>query len=341
MSDYSSLDKFFHRLTLKSATMGEMLFDLDSTTAGKSAAPVSKPVFVGALARAGTTVLMRALHGSGAFGSLTYADMPLVMAPNLWARLSGANKKERIAKERAHGDGVIVDFDAPEALEEVFWRTYHGPDYIKPDALIPHDIPADTAETYRRYQALVCHRYGRPRYLAKNNNVVLRLAPLALAQPDAVFLLPVRHPLAQAESLLNQHLRFAHADAFTADYMRWLVHHEFGPDHRPYRLPDAPPLQGVPERLDYWLSQWIAVYGHLEGLIDRFPDQLRPVIYEDLGAGPDAWAAIAAALDIPVGDDPGFRPATAPPAADGSEDPALLEAALRIYTRLRTRAAAA
>ena len=85
-SDYSALDKLLHKIVLNGSMIGDMLGDLDGSFA-KGAAESHSPVFVTGLARAGTTALMRALHGTGQFASLTYADMPMVMAPNLWAKL--------------------------------------------------------------------------------------------------------------------------------------------------------------------------------------------------------------------------------------------------------------
>lgn len=340
MSDYSALDRMLHRIVLGSAAMGEMLGDLDAGFA-RGAAPARTPVFVTGLARAGTTVLMRALHDLGDFASLTYADMPMVMAPNFWARISRTGRKARVARERAHGDGVMVDFDAPEALEEVFWRSHAGRAYIRPDGLVPHVPDADMLAAYRAWLARICHRYGKPRYLAKNNNLMLRLGPLARALPDAVFLVPVREPLAQAESLRAQHARFAGADRFTRDYMRWLVHHEFGPDQRPYRLPGQPVPEGPRERVDYWLTLWLAAYGWLEAAMAAAPDRIRPVIYEALGRDPGAWERVARLAGLPPAPPSvPFRMPSATPVGEAAADPALLARARALYGALADRAAA-
>ena len=79
-------------------------------------------VFVCGLPRSGTTILMRSLYETGQFASLTYRDMPFVVSPNLWSKISDSNIKPMSAKERLHGDNVKVNIDSPEALEEVFWR---------------------------------------------------------------------------------------------------------------------------------------------------------------------------------------------------------------------------
>ena len=75
-------------------------------------------VFVAGVARSGTTILLNAIYDSDEFASLSYADMPFVLAPNLWSKISSTSK--HLIKERAHGDGIKVSSDSPEAFEEVF-----------------------------------------------------------------------------------------------------------------------------------------------------------------------------------------------------------------------------
>ncbi|MEO1249531.1 MAG: sulfotransferase, partial [Pseudomonadota bacterium] len=236
-SAYSPMAKLTHRLALAAPARGELLLDLEHATASKPTedARHGRHIFVAGLARAGTTVLMRAIYESGGFASLTYRDMPFVMAPNLWARLSRRSQRAMDKTERAHGDSVLVDFDSPEALEEPFWRSFCRQDYIKPDRLIPHAADDEAVDAYRKFVGHVLVRYGEDRYLAKNNNNILRLPTLLKAFPAATAVIPFRHPVAQATSLMDQHQRFlATDDPFTQDYMGWLAHHEFGPGHRPF-----------------------------------------------------------------------------------------------------------
>ena len=53
---------------------------------------------------------------------LSYADMPFVLYSNLWSKIS-FNKNSKYT-ERAHGDGIKVSTESPEAFEEVFWKTF-------------------------------------------------------------------------------------------------------------------------------------------------------------------------------------------------------------------------
>ena len=118
--DYNFGSRLLHRLALGSKAIAQTFFDLE--TFFNRSFPDSiyeKHAFVAGLARSGTTVLMRTLHASGRFRSLTYRDMPFVLMPNLWKKISYQSKTYTPEKERAHGDGILVDFDSPEAFEEV------------------------------------------------------------------------------------------------------------------------------------------------------------------------------------------------------------------------------
>lgn len=296
MSDYSLAERLLHRIALGRPFVADLLHDIERGRFLKSAPPfdAGRHVFVTALARAGTTILMREIYASGAFGSLTYADMPFVLAPNLWAGLSG--RRGMAQRERAHGDGITISIDSPEALDEPYWRMIAGGDYIGPDGLRPHTPDADAIAGYKDLIRLVLRKTGKTRYLAKNNNNILRLAALAAAMPGAVFLVPMRAPLAHAASLLRQHARFLRSDAFTRDYMRWLGHHEFGATRLPFRF--APVPDGDPSRLDTWLDSWIGAYRHLFE-VARGHDNVVVVPYEDIVTDPAIWPAIAHRIDLP------------------------------------------
>jgi len=297
VADYSALDKLLHHLALGSNIRAEMLHDIERGMFLK-AAPKDEGchVFVCGLARAGTTILMREIHGSGAFGSLTYADMPFVLAPNLWRKLSSRSDNPGSKSERAHGDGIEVDFHSPEALDEVYWRVFAGHAYIRPGKLIPHRPDQDVIDGYRDLISLILLRTGKRRYLAKNNNNILRLDALAKAFPDAVFLVPVRDPAGHALSLLGQHRRFAHSDAFTQNYMRWLGHFEFGATHRPFAW-NNDVARGDPGTPDYWLAQWIAAHRAIFAAAQQYGN-IQIVPSEHLAGNAALWPALAQRIGI-------------------------------------------
>jgi hypothetical protein len=243
--------------------------------------------------------------------------MPFVIAPNLWGRMAGTCGGTTARRERPHGDGIIEDSESPEGLEEVFWRKELGELYIRTKGLFVHDVPADTVERLYRYQSLVCARYGSPRYLAKNNNLMLRIRSLAPLTPDCCYVVLFRHPLAHAVSLLRQHQRFSTTSGFTRDYMRWLVHHEFGADHRPFRFPGTTASSLSPDYIEYWLERWIDAYSFLlDVLRQNFANTLlvqyerlcedqayRECIFDRLGVGQmrTAFENRNRAVDGPLG----------------------------------------
>jgi hypothetical protein len=313
-SVYDLKSRLLHRLALGSTIVGQACFDLECALCKPDTEIDTRHVFVTGLARAGTTIVMRKLYQSHRFRSLTYRDMPFIMMPGVWKRLSAGARKAAIESERAHGDRLSVSFDSPEAFDEVFWRTFCQDDYIKDDRLIAHAATDDVKEQFSTFFEHVISSggggggggAGAPmRYLSKNNNNVLRMPTIKSALPDAVFVIPFRDPSQQAASLLNQHRRFCalHGkDAFTRQYMTWLGHHEFGSDHRPFRLAN------VADRLDefeiddinYWLALWNMVY---QSLKECAPAGSLFVSYEELCADPVTHLrALCRAVDVPAPD---------------------------------------
>ena len=302
-SDYGIGSRILHRIALGTPFVGEAFFDIEKSIYGSKSPDVSEEhhVFVSGLARAGTTILMRRLYESGQFGSLTYRDMPFVLAPNLWSKMNRASFKEKQLEERAHGDGILVDYDSPEALEEVFWKARCDSDYIHNDSLAPMTASEEVIDDFRTYVSLIMHKTNNNRYLSKNNNNILRLGALVEAFPKATILIPFRQPEQQAYSLLKQHRMFCqrhNKDEFSRRYMSWLAHHEFGSDHRPFRFDERATDANGTDTIDYWLETWIQVYTYL---LNNVPDQAILVCYETLCAEDSGvWEELQSRLKLPA-----------------------------------------
>lgn len=303
VTNYSLMERFLHRLLLASPIRSEVAFDLECALIPvlKTDFHKGKHVFVAGLARAGTTILMRAIHESGSFVSLTYRDMPYVMAPNLGQKINHFSPRSIGRHERAHGDRIMVDFDSPEALEEVFWRTFCGNDYIKNEALVHHKPNLEIISKFRVFVSHVLTKYEGERYLSKNNNNILRLSAIRNAFPNSIIIVPFRDPLEHAYSLLRQHQRFSSAsDHFTREYMGWLVHHEFGQDHRPFFFGKEIISRDLCT-IDYWLLVWLTVYQYLLQLITSNQVNVVPVAYEDLcEKNNKTWKQVCELVALPV-----------------------------------------
>lgn len=302
--NYRRADRILHRLALGSRVIAEMSFDIERATQKPDGEAVrnGNHVFIAGLARAGTTVVMRRFHSTREFGSLTYRDMPFVLAPGTWTMLSKGSRVAGMRVERAHGDGLEVDVDSPESFDEVFWRIFCGDDYIRPDCLVPHVPDDESLDKFRIFVAAILQsREGKPtRYLSKTNNSILRLPALRQAFPKALIIVPFRDPMQHAFSLLRQHRRFSlvqQENPFVGKYMRWLGHHEFGLDHRPFVFEGARP-QGAPGDLDYWLELWCATYG---ALLKRHSDIVTFVSFDRLCAETGkVWASLAQKAGLPT-----------------------------------------
>lgn len=305
MADYGTLSKLLHNLSLGNTVVGEICFDIELSAKRKDIHPSinGRHVFVSGLARAGTTILMRSLYDTGEFASLTYRDMPFVLAPNLWAKIVRYVNLETNKKVRAHGDGILIDFDSPEALEEVYWKTFIGKKYIRKDRLLPHTVEHEIVEKFRDYVSLLLMRYDKSRYLSKNNNNVLRLNSILDTFPHAIVLVPFREPFQQAYSLMKQHQRFKNeSDPFTKKYMGWLAHHEFGSAHRPFEWGVQNKEKYHTDTINYWLYQWVATYSALLDMFEKQPSQCTRLIficYESIcfDSG-GVWAALSNKLNI-------------------------------------------
>jgi len=323
-SGYSAADRALHHLLLGSRVVRETTFDLECALTRSEAGDACRggpPVYVAGLARAGTTVLLRALHASNQFATLTYRAMPMAIAPNLWQRLTGRVRTDIEASERAHGDGLLVDSDSPEAFEEVFWNTYATEIYVHADRLEPMDrVSGELLDRYRRYVANVVHAAGSAdppkRYLAKNNNNLLRIPVLRAAFDETRIIVPFRHPAAHAASLLDQHRRFLERhgiDPFSLRYMDWLGHFEFGAHMKPFAMGNAAELAKRldPLTLEYWLAYWTSVYSwvlerHANEVLwfdyDAFcaePASVLARLAERLELEPDALAAFSSQVRAP------------------------------------------
>jgi len=338
MSDYSLAAKALHHMALGTRAFGRLAFDLERSIFLNSSprSPLGPHVFVVGLARAGTTILMRALYGSGQFASLTYEDMPFVLCPNMWSRFSRSSVRTRPAQERAHGDGIFVDVSSPEALDEVFWRVFAREPYIKDDGLYPYAPCRETVASFREYIRLVMRRRQKTRYLSKNNNNILRIQTLWDGFPDAVFLLPIREPVSHAQSLLAQHRRFLDADRFTVAYMGWLGHHEFGKTHRPFVLGPKLARGSDPSELDYWVEQWIQCYSYLDRALQDDRERVYFVPYESLCEVAAVWNRIEELTGIEGTHRPGFK--TASRRAELAYDTDLATSARQLYTDICQRA---
>lgn len=365
---YGPLDRLLHRIAFAHPALQRVLGDVENDMFRRQLAEVrvERPVFITGLPRAGTTLLLELLHGTGEFASYTYRQMPFVLAPLLWDRVSARSQQAAVARERAHGDAMSIDFDSPEAFEEVLWINRLSDTVFEGETmrtLGADDLDASFREAWRGLAAkLVCLRAAQsggardkgrggdhpdsptplPRYLSKNNANIARLPAIVSVFPDATLLCCFREPAAHVASLHAQHLRFLSmhdSDAFAERYMAWTGHHDFGRNFRPIRFDGAIEVPAI--EAEFWLRYWIDGYRHA---LATAPASTRFVGFDDLLAGgADALAALADELGLVrpaslVDASATLRAPTSVPESLEAISPALAAEAGALYAQLRVRA---
>lgn len=310
-------------------------------------------VFVAGLPRSGTTLLLDLLYETGEFATFTYRHMPFIRAPILWSRMSKSFQKQAVAIERAHGDGMEVSFDSPEAFEEVLWLHHARSKFVQSDRLRPlkdvdatDDLTRGMKNSIRKL--LVAEqtpdRIGL-RYLSKNNANISRTSLLARMFPTSVMVVPFRNPIAHATSLLKQHEQFDalhRRDAFAEKYMAWLGHFDFGSNFKPIDFGgwlDRRQSAGY-NSIDFWLEYWVNTY---EFVLEGHVDSVALINYEQLlSCGERVLTALAERIGLPQSNLAAgagkLRAPTSVPVARDKCNPQMLERADALYETLSSKA---
>ena len=293
--DYNFISRLTHKIALYNR-VAELSFDIENAVVKRKADLPDNHVFISGLARSGTTALLNYLYETGEVKSLTYADMPFVLMPNTWKKISH-KKASGEHRERAHKDGIRIGAHSPEAFEEVFWRVFFGKNYIRDDRLLLNAINADLSNKFKTYigNILSGDDESKKRYLSKNNNNILRIEYLQKDFPEAYIIVPFRDPLQQAISLLNQHIHFSEihkTDGFSLSYMNWLGHFEFGLNQKPFFFGDQivfKELFSYPKtNINFWLLSWKNYYQYAGNYVG---DNMIFFNYEKFCAEPEASLA--------------------------------------------------
>jgi hypothetical protein len=292
-SAYSGTDQITHKLAFSGPGIQLTAADIEDRLFANQIREIEDqpPIFITSLPRAGTTILLTALNDIPSTATHLYRDMPFVMAPLLWSRMSSMFVKQGELTERAHGDGIKIGYDSPEAFEEVIWRAFWSNKYHDESIELWHvedEIPDARDFFIKHFRKIVALRTnGVGQYISKNNSNIARLDLLPVMFPGSHIVVPLREPAEHATSLLRQHKNFLKqhaADPFIKRYMHDIGHLEFGTLHTPFSFASFHPIVGSPEEADYWLNYWIAGY---EMVLEQ-ANLLHFVSQENLGKYPEA-----------------------------------------------------
>ncbi|KZY29839.1 hypothetical protein A3731_25855 [Roseovarius sp. HI0049] len=308
---YGPMEQALHNFAFASPERQKRLGALETRLYRRRIDPerAGRPVFVTSLPRAGTTILLNAMAGLPEFASATYRHMPFTLSPLLWSRIGPMFQQSATKAERAHGDGLEVSGESPEAFEEMVWMAFYA-DHYRQDRILPWDVgdyDQGFAEYFRTHMAkVVATKPGARRYLSKNNANIARLPLIDAICPDAAVVIPVREPRAHVASLMRQHARFLDLhkrEPFGRRYMEGVGHFEFGEALRPIAFRDGAPGPEAATGPDFWLRYWIDAYEHVlatagRGVVfldhDAFcaaPGVHLPLLAEAVGAADPAEVA--------------------------------------------------
>lgn len=350
---YPLAARLLHRLAFATSAAQKGVADLETRLYADRLAAIdtTRPVFVTSLPRAGTTVMLEAINALEGFASHTYRDMPFLLAPMLWDALCRPLRRPDAQFPRAHGDGLTIGYDSPEAFEEVLWPAF-WPQHYRADRIIPWSAAERDAgggfEPFFKVhlKKLVALRTaGAGRYVSKNNVNIARSGQLARLFPDALVLVMFRTPIAQAASLLRTHLAFEaiHArERFSRRYMADIGHFDFGANLRPVDFGGwlGGETPSAARSVDFWLRYWCAAFEHV--LASAGP-HVALASYEACCARPAAalgQIAERAAIDPAalIAQAERFRPAVAHEDAERAVPASLLARAKAIHEHMLDRA---
>ncbi len=274
---YSMGERIIHMIAFASPTLQRLAARVDDAAFRLLHRDIEcrSPIFITSLARGGTTALLNAFSELPSVATHTYRDMPFITAPYLWNRLSTPFRRNMARRKRAHGDGLEIDLDSPEAFDEVYWKLYWPEKYDEHKIIMwqRDDLQAEMTSRLQMCFQKVTYIRGRPtaHYLSKNNANIARLRVIRLAFPCAQVIVPVRSPAPHAASLFRQHRNFLEQqsnDDFIRRYMRDIGHLEFGLLHTPIAFGGFNRTVYSPDSPDYWLAYWIAAFSEVLANID-------------------------------------------------------------------------
>lgn len=333
MIRHNLADQVLHLLALQNHRFRQFSFEQECQRTRAVADPRRENLFIAGMARAGSTALLNVLFASGQFAATTYAQMPFVLAPSLAARIALFRRSNVATLERAHGDGIRISIESPEALDGIFWSTFLP---RKTTDIRPTEVPESILQKYAIFieNQLACS--SEHRYLCKMNQGIDKLESIADFFSRSLILIPFREPLQQAASLLRQHRRFSNLSWYEQRYLDWQQHHEFGDLHRGFPIDEN---QSMPDTLNYWLQQWQQVYQYLSDLCQR-SNNLLLLSYESLATSAQPWRHLEKKLGLGLETESFINSNRDNPNKNETFDPELHDVCKQLYADLCTQSEA-
>jgi len=243
---------------------------------------IDRPIYVGSMARSGTTILTEMIGQHPDVAHHYYRDCINIWTLRSWDLIASCIPDDDTLVERIHEDGLKVNNRSPDAVEEIIWMKFF--DFLHDERcsnILNRETKNDDFERFYRehLQKLLFTRDGR-RYLTKSNHIVTRMSYLLRLFPDTRFIVPVRHPINHIASCVKQDKLLQRR--LTADLkMKWMVylmgHFEFGPNKRCINLGDQRVVDRIrhlweqDKLIEGWSHYWSTIYAYILRQINSSP----------------------------------------------------------------------
>jgi len=305
-----SLLDFPYRLLAKMVTSDPEAFialgNAETRLLKKRLPVVTSPVYICGLARAGTTILTKAIATHPDVATHTYRDFPCLFTPYYWNKmLSAFDWVPFRAKphERAHKDGMMVTPKSPEAMEEMLWMAFFKQlhDETRSAILDAKTSNEAFAAFYREHIQKLLLAHNKTRYASKANYNLTRIPYILSLFPDARFVIAVRQPLPHVWSLYQKDKLFRAEQEKTPaslTHMQQAGHFEFGKGRTLIHTGDDAAMASVRacfangEDLRGWARYWAMLQRFIAQECTPRPEVLI-VRHEDICAHKETMAQIA------------------------------------------------
>ncbi|MGZ8898439.1 MAG: sulfotransferase family protein [Halobacteriota archaeon] len=263
---------------------------------------IRQPIYVTGLARSGTTISIEILMHHPDVATHKYMDMVMPYIPYTLKILADLLPMFAQPVERMHQDGLMVNKESPEAVEEQFWQQFF-PAYVEEesstiiDARMHH---GDFEQFYKAHIQKLLIRQSASRFASKNNYDISRLEYLLSLFPDAKFVILVRNPISHVASLVKQDQAFQAIEKDDPNLLHWISmigHREFGTIKKAINLDNTDVINKIKtcwkedtSRVKGWAIYWNAVYDYLHRLLQynrKCREATLVVKYEDLCEQPE------------------------------------------------------
>jgi hypothetical protein len=279
-----SITKFFHTFKflsffldrLETITLRRDIDDLH----------VTKPIYITGVARAGTTIVLEMLCKHPDLASHRYKHLLIPYIPHWFSQITKLTNFYTKPFERLHKDGIVVNRESPEAVEEIFWQEFFKDSHNeKVSNIVEKNVSNPQFEMfYKTHIKKLIYNQSASRYLTKNNYNLTRLEYILEIFPSAKFLLIIRNPFNHIASLMKQSelfIKLERKKSLLNDWLGMLGHHEFGNWQTCINAGDFEIIQNIHNLWDKkatavkgWAYYWNSLYSYIADSLDK-NDKLR------------------------------------------------------------------